>query len=315
MWTKTKIHDEVLRIIGHNNARVFHSTAASLNDEWVKYSTSYVLTTFGMIQKLKEWRPFLRPIVHWLISERKEINKQWSLARIHVQNSLAARKAKGGNLEDPPSMLDYLSSGKNACMADNLNEQLRFQMTLVAVGTVTTHASVCQAVYDLATYPEYVPILREEVESVSRGQDGNFTKESLAAMTKLDSFMKESQRLTAGDLSKFPAKDTTIATTAAENKINISSHLRTYHRSLGTFQRAATAGIVLPDGNFIPKGTKLEVNTASIHVDERNYPNPRTFDGLRYHRMRQEPGQENKHMFYSVSKNDLSFGFGRHACP
>jgi len=57
------------------------------------------------------------------------------------------------------------------------------------------------------------------------------------------------------------------------------------------------------------------VNTASIHVDEKHYENPLQFDGLRYYKMRQRPGEENKHLYYSVGKNDLSFGYGRHACP
>lgn len=83
----------------------------------------------------------------------------------------------------------------------------------------------------------------------------------------------------------------------------------------GTFQRGATADLTLPDGTFIPKGTKLEVNTASIHVDDQEYENPHQFDGLRYYKMRQRSGEENKHLYYSVGKNDLSFGYGRHACP
>lgn len=31
--------------------------------------------------------------------------------------------------------------------------------------------------------------------------------------------------------------------------------------------------------------------------------------------MRQRAGEENKHLYVSVGKNDLSFGYGRHACP
>jgi cytochrome P450 len=85
-------------------------------------------------------------------------------------------------------------------------------------------------------------------------------------------------------------------------------------RNPATFQRGATVDLILPDGTFIPKGTKLYVNTVSIHVDEKHYEKPLDFDGLRYYKMRQAPGQENKHMCYSVGLNDLSFGFGRYVC-
>ncbi|KAK1846297.1 cytochrome p450 [Colletotrichum chrysophilum] len=273
----------MLQIVGRNDARVFLSTEVSQNDDWIRYSTGYVLSTFDCIRKIKQWHPMLRPMVYWFLPERKEINSQWACAKKHVKKAMEARQHKGDSLENPPSMLDLLSSGKNSHLATRMDDQVLYQMTLIAVGTVTTHASIVQAVYDLATYPEYIPILREEIQSVSRDHDGFFTKDAVMALKKLDSFMKESQRLSAGDLS--------------------------------TFQREATADLTLPDGTFIPKGTKIEVNTASIHVDEAYYPDPQRFDGLRYYRLRQRPGDENKHMYYSVGKNDLSFGFGRHACP
>ncbi|KAI8295028.1 hypothetical protein K4K59_004849 [Colletotrichum sp. SAR11_240] len=285
-----------------NNARVFLSTEASQNDDWIRYSTGYVLSTFDCIRKIKQWHPMLRPMVYWFLPERKEIKLQWACAKKHVKKAMEARQHKGDSLENPPSMLDLLSSGKNSHLATTMDDQVLYQMTLIAVGTVTTHASIVQAVYDLATYPEYIPILREEIQSVSRDRDDLFTKDAVMALKKLDSFMKESQRLSAGDLSN---------DFLWHHVMNVVAD----PLFLGTFQRAATADLTLPDGIFIPKGTKIEVNTASIHVDEAYYPDPQRFDGLRYYRLRQIPGDENKHMYYSVGKNDLSFGFGRHACP
>jgi len=73
--------------------------------------------------------------------------------------------------------------------------------------------------------------------------------------------------------------------------------------------------MTLPDGTFVPKGTKLEINTCSIHADKDLYENPEEFDGLRFYKMRQGPGQENKYKYSSVGREDLSWGFGRHACP
>ena len=95
----------------------------------------------------------------------------------------------------------------------------------------------------------------------------------------------------------------------------LNAQLITNKFVIATFQRAATADLVLPDGTFIPRGTKLETNTCSIHVDEKYYDNPKTFDGLRFYKQRQNLGEENKHLYVSVSKTDLSFGYGRHACP
>ncbi|CAG7555679.1 unnamed protein product [Fusarium equiseti] len=282
-WTPVQVHDRVLRLVARNNARVFQGTAASLDEEWQSASTGYVIACFDCIRALKQWHPWLRPLVYRFIPERAAIKDQWAKGRKRVMASMLERKRKGGNIEDPPTMLDHLSNGRNEHMANDVEMQLLHQMTLIAVGTVTTFSSTTQALYDLAAHPEYVSILRQEVESVPRDQNGNFNRDSTSAMEKLDSFLKESQRLNSPDLT--------------------------------TFQRAAVADMTLPDGTFVPKGTKLEINTCSIHADKDLYENPKDFDGLRFYKMRQGPGQENKYKYSSVGREDLSWGFGRHACP
>ncbi|KAF5542361.1 ent-kaurene oxidase [Fusarium phyllophilum] len=282
-WTPVKVHDKVLRLIATNNARVFQGTTASLDEEWLAASTGYVLACFDCIRALKQWHPWLRPLVYRFIPERAAIKDQWLKGRKRVMASMRERQEKGGNLEDPPTMLDHLSNGRNEHIANDVELQLLHQMTLIAVGTVTTFSSTTQAIYDLVAHPEYIPILREEVESVPRDQNGNFTKDSTVAMDKLDSFLKESQRFNSPDLT--------------------------------TFQRASIADMTLPDGTFVPKGTKLEINTCSIHKDHELYENPEEFDGLRFHKWRKAPGKEKKNMYSSSGTDDLSWGFGRHACP
>ena len=49
------------------------------------------------------------------------------------------------------------------------------------------------AFYYLATFPEYMQPLREEVEEVVKSE--GWTKAALDQMHRLDSFIKESQRL------------------------------------------------------------------------------------------------------------------------
>ena len=50
-----------------------------------------------------------------------------------------------------------------------------------------------QALYYLATFPEYIQPIREEVEEVVKSE--GWTKAGLDQMHKVDSFIKESQRL------------------------------------------------------------------------------------------------------------------------
>lgn len=226
-WTSVKVHDRILKLTGYSNARVFHSTTASQSSEWVDASTGYVLSTFDCIRALKAWPPYLRPFVHRFIPERKAILDQWKRARPFIVESLQRKKELGGAfLEQPGSMLDYMTSGKSEGIAYDVEKQLLYQMTLVAVGTVTTFSSIVQVLYDLATYPNYIPILREEIEQLERDQDGYLTKDAVFAMRKMDSFIKESQRLHAPDLCEFPNIQATLTKELAISKACFEEYLQ-----------------------------------------------------------------------------------------
>jgi cytochrome P450 len=74
----------------------------------------------------------------------------------------------------------------------------------------TTSMAVTLAVYDLATYPECIAPLREEIQKVL-DEDGHdvdddglmrLKRSSMPKLWKLDSFLKESQRLSPPALGK-----------------------------------------------------------------------------------------------------------------
>lgn len=74
----------------------------------------------------------------------------------------------------------------------------------------TTSMATTAAIYDLATYPEYIQPLRDEIQQVidADGQDMDgdgvmkLKKSSMPKLWKLDSFLKESQRFTPPQLRK-----------------------------------------------------------------------------------------------------------------
>jgi cytochrome P450 len=46
------------------------------------------------------------------------------------------------------------------------------------------------------------------------------------------------------------------------------------------------------------------------------FENPETFDGFRYYRLRTASQEaRNSHQMVTVGKKDLTWGYGRHACP
>lgn len=77
----------------------------------------------------------------------------------------------------------------------------------------------------------------------------------------------------------------------------------------------AVKPLTLKNGLHIPKATKMEIATAAIHADESYFEGGAAFDGLRFYKMRQNPEEASKHQYISTGKTDLSWGYGRHACP
>jgi hypothetical protein len=62
----------------------------------------------------------------------------------------------------------------------------------------TCSQAFSNALFNLATRPEYVPLLREEVEAVIKEE--GWTKSAIGKLKKVDSFVRESQRLAGGGI-------------------------------------------------------------------------------------------------------------------
>lgn len=85
-------------------------------------------------------------------------------------------------------------------------------------------------------------------------------------------------------------------------------------------------GLELPDGTHIPRGGWIGVPVLGLHMDERFYPNPQTYDPFRFAKLKQDrensrKGEGSTRTFVNNSDLDaaqpsttyLGFGYGRHA--
>lgn len=81
-----------------------------------------------------------------------------------------------------------------------------------------------------------------------------------------------------------------------------------------SLNRLALREIPLSDGTVIPKGATIAVS-AHINEDESIYPNASTYDGYRFYKKRQEPGNEHRFQLVTTTRESFGFGHGIHACP
>ncbi|KAG8214985.1 cytochrome P450, partial [Butyriboletus roseoflavus] len=140
--------------------------------------------------------------------------------------------------------------------------------------------SFTQVLFQLAANPRYVQPLREEVEAIVEKE--GWSKAALGGMRKVDSFVKECQRL------------------IGVNSVGLS--------------RKAMKGFTFADGTFIPKGTTVVTAIQSIHHDEMFYENARAFKPFRFAELHEEDGEGVESQFTSTATEFLAFGHGRHTC-
>lgn len=103
----------------------------------------------------------------------------------------------------------------------------------------------------------------------------------MGKMQKLDSFIKESQRVNG--------------------------------LSVVNMDRKVLKPFTFSDGTHLPEGAFVSVAAQSTHSDGSSYPNADTFDAFRFSDMRASEGEGTKHSFVTTGVDYIPFGHGRHA--
>lgn len=160
-------------------------------------------------------------------------------------------------------------------------EKLAHVEVLLALASVhTTLLRMVNVVYDLTANPHFIGELREEISST---KDEGWNRSSYSRLQKLDSVLRESQRM---------SPPTTLG-------------LKRLFRADYTFE----------NGTHVSKGAYVCMPIYAIENDAENTVHPESFDGLRNYRLRQRKAESEEHQFISAEPTCLNFGYGKSACP
>jgi len=283
-WKETHLDQDAAQMIARLSTAIF-MPALARNEEWLKIAVDYTIHFFTGAYVLRMIPPPLRPIVHWFLPFTRQLRKDVAAARRLIMAEVKRRKNEesealkaGIPYEKPIDALQWVETTveSTGLPCDPVYGQLNY--TLGAVHT--TSVTLTNTIYDLLARPEYIDLLLEEIKTESEGE--RWTKGSLSKLKLMDSFMKESTRLTP--VTMLP------------------------------FNRVAEETFTLSDGTTIPKGATLGLPTLASN-DPAFYPDPLTFDGYRFLKLSKEPGGATKNTFVSTSNEHIIFGHGKHACP
>ncbi|KAF4574541.1 hypothetical protein EYR36_005885 [Pleurotus pulmonarius] len=181
----------------------------------------------------------------------------------------------------PNDLISWLSDVVPEADKGTINTFIERTLAVNFAAIHTTSNAFLQVLLQLATHPEYVHALREEVETII-GEEG-WSKAAIGKMLKVDSFIRESVRFQG-------------ISTVSMSRVVVNP-----------------SGFTFSNGTHLPKGTFLSCAGWAVHHDASNYSNPMDFDGFRFSNMRD--GEPTKHQLVNTAKAHVAFGHGRHACP
>ncbi|KAI1454028.1 cytochrome P450 monooxygenase [Annulohypoxylon moriforme] len=289
-WNEVQIYEILLRIVARISARVFLGPGACRNEEWLATSIHYTENVFTTVMTLRRFPPWLHPIIGPMLPSYWRVRSNLSTAKRIIGPMVRERRAlaqSGVEYEKGQDLLQWMMDAANE--NDGQPHKLAHRQLLLSLASIhTTTMAAAHGLYDLCAHPEHFETLRQELIDVLRA-DGGWQKTSLNKLRKMDSFMKESQRLNPP--------------------------------SLLAFNRIVRSPVKLSDGTLLPAGTHFSMAAHSLLHDPELLPgggDPTEFDPFRYSRLRDDaskPENANKFQFAMTDRNSLHFGHGKYACP
>ncbi|KAF5871337.1 putative cytochrome p450 oxidoreductase protein [Botrytis fragariae] len=313
-WTQLIVYEKILKMIALLSGRVFVGRPLSRTEEWINISSHFtedVVLARESVAKYPAWlRSFALPFLPEIrkVKHHKVVGAE--LLRPIIEGCIQRfREGKGGDEgdefdDDQGTFVSWVMKWSDEKKKEDPFALAQHQLILSFAAMHTTAMAVTHALFDLAAHPQFIGPLREEIDQVLADDgwedDGsgikNLKKQSLPKLKKLDSLLKESQRLSPLDLV-----------------FNI---------------RSTTSPIRLSTGETIPTGTRITFdahtinmsgpNISSLPHDPSSIPaldSPEIFSPFRWSTLREAPGNESKYQYVTTSKESVNFGHGNHACP
>lgn len=282
-WTNVLALPTIMKIVCRTSNRLFVGLPLCRNSDYCSLNIDFTIDVIKAAHIINLFPNILKPLAGRLFSNvPTTIKRATRHLRPIIEERMLQERKYGKDWPGKPN--DYLTwlldiaDGPQRTVRDLTIRVLALNFAAIH----TTSMAFTQVLFDLAAYPYHVSALREEVEAVIKEE--GLTKMSLHKMRKLDSFIKESQRLGGNGAL--------------------------------TMQRKILQNFTFSDGIVIPKGHLVAVANLPMHLDEENYSDPNKFDGFRFAHLRDsEVDGFSKHQMISLGLDYIVFGNGRHACP
>ncbi|KAK4442220.1 putative cytochrome p450 protein, partial [Podospora aff. communis PSN243] len=290
-WQPANLYPILAYIIARLAAKTTGSAELSRNDEWLGIMIGVTQTSMAAAHALRaSWPWWTRWAARYVFPPVKKVladrARAAEILRPILEERVATLHADNEKNTKPNDGIQWLveyyhARGKGALLTPELLAQNQLFYAMAAIHSST--AILLSILYDLIDerYAHVKTELLDEIRDVHK-EFGSWSRQAVSKLVKLDSFMKESQRL------------------------HYVGHARV--------TRAAKVPYTFKDGLHLPQGTMVQFLHSGPQTDPEFFEDPETFDPWRFLKKRQE-GDPNKFQFASLSEVETTFGAGFHACP
>jgi len=191
----------VEKMLVRMSARVFVGFPLCRNEEWIHTAREYVDSVLDIMVALRGYPDLIKgPISLFQPATWRSARAVKTANRLVGEDVLARR---GRRKEGGPEELDFTRFMMDA--ANDIESQphkLAQRQLVLNLGAIhSTSTTAVQALYDMISRPEYIQPLRDEIKTQLMKHNG-WTKSTVNSMVKMDSFLRESQRLHPPSLCK-----------------------------------------------------------------------------------------------------------------
>ncbi|KAI4214665.1 MAG: hypothetical protein LQ351_002738 [Letrouitia transgressa] len=281
-WTEIDLQKRALGVVSRVTARLFVGFPLCRDEKWLELNSQIVEQLFITVMVMRNFPPWVHPVLN------KILPSQYKLKRILRQiHSMLLPVIEERRRNPPPSdqkpidVLEYMMDLAKGTEAEAQNLAMRYCYTIIgSVHTVT--GAIIDSVYEVCARPEYAEPLRHEIQQ-ALDEEGGWNKTTLSKLRKVDSFMKEVQRM--------------------------------YPPSAIGFRRMVKEPLTFSDGLHIPAGTFVCVVVAPQNQGDDDDQDKASFDGYRYYRKRLQNPDSTRNDYTATDADHLTFSHGRYACP
>ncbi|KIK77776.1 hypothetical protein PAXRUDRAFT_834874 [Paxillus rubicundulus Ve08.2h10] len=281
-WKSVPALQTIQNIVSRTSNRIFVGLPLGRDPDWIDLTMRFTLDIIKGGVIIGFFPKVLAPLVARFMTSVPENTKRGMnlLGPVIEERLKRLDEHSKGWVDKPNDFLSWLLDHPEASKSSVKDLTLRL-LSINFAAIHTSSNSFTQALYILAANPQYIQPLREEVEAIVT-KDG-WSKGSLAKMRKIDSFLKECQRVEGIDCV--------------------------------SMLRKAMKDFTFSDGTVLPKGAMVAIASQAASLDNAIHENAEIFDPFRFANMADEGGDGAKNSFVSTDPAYLVFGYGRHACP